>query len=414
MANDSGADKHSSGLDAIFEKDINHFLSIIKFAKWDNLCGPKVIKVWRPEVSPVGSLHNSDNLVYISNHILNGEVWRLTQEEWIELKLYIFPKFSLIALSVIFLMMSDVYSLSFLFPLSELPRYSPLHSTFCHIIREKFSSTSAENKLTGIDLLLVDIIPEFLRIRYRSVPLSLSESFFTRKLSMDKFLHFCCTSHLLTAGRTVVCGKSMRQVRYMLHTLSYFLLDEDRPLTYLFSGEELDYRPYFYLQALSNMETAREQIARHSKERVTLVDLENTCVYVFQANRVGRNNKATEAFVKVRNRAKLIKDFFLEIDLLPSIQAVRELYIRNFLRLLMKKSSALLSFDDILREFESPGDYDPGLLFSQLKQDLLLEREEDLGIVISFANRISPTRTNKMLRDFIMISASQVEIKSIL
>ena len=402
------------GMESIFAKDLDHFLSIIKFAKWDNLCGPKVIKVWRSEVAPVESVHDSDSLVYISNHILNGEVWRLTQEEWIELKLYIFPKFNLITLSAIFLMMSDVYSLSFLFPLSELAHYSPLHSTFCQIIRERFASMPAENKLTGIDQLLLDIIPEFLIIRYQSVPLSLSESLFSRKLPIDKFLHFCCSSHLLTAGRTVVCGKSTRHVRAMLHTLSYFLLDEDRPLTHLFSGEELEYRPYLYLQAFSNLETGREQIVRHSKERVTLIDMDNTCVYVFQANRVGKNNKISEAFVKVRARAKLIKDFFLEMDLLPSIQAVRELYIRDFLRLLMKKSFALLTFDDILREFESPGDYDPGLLFSQLRQDLLLDKEEDLGIIISFAHRISPARTKKMLRDFIMISASQVEIKSIL
>ncbi|KAI6649565.1 hypothetical protein LOD99_6731 [Oopsacas minuta] len=397
----------------LFQKDVDHFFSVIKFAKWDNLCGPKVLKVWRSEIS-TELVHDSDSLIYISNHILNGEVWRLTTEESIELKFYIFPKFNLITLSAIFLQMSDVYSLSFLFPLSQLSLYTPLHSTFCDIIRDRFAINPIGNRVTGMYQLLLHIMPEFIRIRYHYVPLSMEDTLLNRKLSSDKFLHRCCGSHLLTGGRTVVCGKNTRHVRSMLHTLSYFMLDEDRPLTHLFSGEHLDYHSYYYLQAFSNIDTCKEQIVRHSKERVTLIDLDSNYVYVFQAGRIGKNNKAPEAFIKVRKRAILIKDFFLELDFLPNIVAIRELYIRDFIRVLMKKAFALLSFEGYLREFESPGDHDPGLLFSQLKQDLLLERDEDLGIVLSFAHRISPVRTNKMLRDFIMISASQVEIKSIL
>lgn len=396
----------------LFEEYLSNFLTLIKFAKWDNLCGPKVIKVWRSESSE--SVQDSDSLVYISNHILNGEVWRLTDKDWIELKFYIFPKFNLLTLSAIFLNTSDVYSISFLFPFSQLSLYTRLHSTFCDIIKEKFSTTT-EDKVTGIDQLLHDIVPEFLRIRFQSIPLNLEDILLNRKLTSDKFLHNCCSSHLLTGGRTVVCGSNTRHVRSMLHTLSYFMLDEDRPLTHLYSGEDFAYKPYYYLQGFSNADTGREQIIRYSKERVTIIDLDNICVHLFQASRIGKNGKVpAEAFIKTRTRAKLIKDFFLDFDLLPNIAAVRELYIRDFLRLLMKKAFALVCFEDIIRELEFPGDHDPGLLFSQLKQDLLLEREEDLGIVLSFAHRLSPTRTKKMLQDFIMISASQVEIKSIL
>ena len=404
--------KETTNTTFLFGKYFNNFLILIKFAKWDNLCGPKVNKVWRSESTE--SVQDLDSLVYISNHILNGEVWRLTDEDWIELKFYIFPKFNLLTLSAIFLNTSDVYSLSFLFPFSQLSLYTPLHSTFCYIIKEKFSTTS-ENTVTGIDQLLQDIVPEFLRIRYQSIHLNLEDSLLNRKLTPDKFLHTCCSSHLLTGGRTVVCGKNTRHVCSMLHTLSYFMLDEDRPLTHLYSGEDLAYKPYYYLQGFSNADTGREQIIRYSKERVTIIDLDNTCVHLFQASRIGKSGKVpAEAFIRTRIRAKLIKDFFLDLDLLPNIAAVREQYIRDFLRLLMKKAFALLCFEDILKEFEFAGDYDPGLLFSQLKQDLLLEQEEDLGIVLSFAHRLSPARTNKMVQDFIMISASQVEIKSIL
>ena len=404
--------KKTANTSFMFENSLNNFLTLIKFAKWDNLCGPKVIKVWRSEASE--SVHDSDSLVYISNHILNGEVWRLTEDEWIELKFYIFPKFNLLTLSAIFLNTSDVYSLSFLFPFSQLSLYTPLHSTFCDIIKENFSTT-IENEVTGIDQMLQDIVPEFLRIRYQSIPLNHEDTLLNRKLTSDKFLHNCCSSHLLTGGRTVVCGRNTRHVCSMLHTLSYFMLDEDRPLTHLYTGEDFTYKPYYYLQGFSNAEIGREQIIRYSKERVTIIDLDNTCVHLFQASRIGKNGKVpVEAFIKTRTRAKLIKDFFFDLDLLPNIVAVRELYIREFLRLLMKKAFSLLSYEDILKEFEFPGDYDPGLLLSQLKQDLLLEREEDLGIVLSFAHRLSPTRTKKMLQEFIMISASQVEIKSIL
>lgn len=395
---------------SLLEADVCQFIAMIKYAKWDNLCGPKIIKVWDSQTSQI----DLDCLVYVSNHILNGEVWRLTQEESFELKLYIFSGIELITLSAIFLMVGDVYSLSFLFPISHMQYYVPLHCTFCKILRDSFSSNSSSDKIYDIDKILINVIPEFINIRYNSVNLSINESLLTKRISLDRFLQTCLSSHLQTGTYSVVCGKNARHLRSMIQTLSFFMLDEDRCLTQTYSGKDIDFRPYLLLQAYSNLETAKEQLLRFGKQRVTLIDLDNNCVQVFQANLTGKIVKTPEAFVKVRGRAKLIKDLCNDIDIFPNIPIVKELYVRDFLRLLMKKALALLSLENILREFESKSDYDPGLLFSQLKQDLLLDRDEDLGIILAIAHRICPSKTGKMLNDFVMISASQVEIKSIL
>jgi len=121
-----------------FEVCEDFYFSAIAFTIWDNIYGPRVMKIWKNEKQDEitgKKLVPDDTLKAVANYTLTGEACRNGKLDGVETKFYCLSDKDIIATAFLFTVnygnRSDLFSLLFVLPYSELSEWLSRHILLC-------------------------------------------------------------------------------------------------------------------------------------------------------------------------------------------------------------------------------------------------------------------------------------------
>jgi len=130
-----------------FEIEDDFYFSAIVFTIWDNIYGPRVMKVWQnhKQAEITGKEPTSyETLAALANYTLTGEACRNGKLEGVETKLYSISDKDVIAIAFLFTINcgkhSDLFSLLFVLPYDELSEWLSRHVLLCDKMKDILES----------------------------------------------------------------------------------------------------------------------------------------------------------------------------------------------------------------------------------------------------------------------------------
>jgi len=118
-----------------FEVCDDFYFSAIAFTIWDNIYGPRIMKIWKNENQDKLTGVPDDTLKAVANYTLTGEACRNGKLDGVETKFYCLSDKDIIATAFLFTVnygsRSDLFSLLFVLPYSELSEWLSRHILLC-------------------------------------------------------------------------------------------------------------------------------------------------------------------------------------------------------------------------------------------------------------------------------------------
>lgn len=126
-----------------FEVEDNFYFSAIVFTIWDNIYGPRVMRIWQNQVTGK-EVTNHETLSAVATYTLTGEACRNGKLEGVETKLYCLSDKGIIATAFLFTVYhgsrSDLFSLLLVLPYSELSEWLSRHALLCEKMKDILDS----------------------------------------------------------------------------------------------------------------------------------------------------------------------------------------------------------------------------------------------------------------------------------
>ena len=138
---DSGI--YADSIKTQFESEDDIYFSAIVFTIWDNIYGPRVMKIWQNQVT--GREPTSYEVLHaVATYTLTGEACRNGKLDGVETKLYCLSDKGIIATAFLFTVYhgkrSDLFSLLFVLPYSELSEWLCRHVLLCDKMKDILNS----------------------------------------------------------------------------------------------------------------------------------------------------------------------------------------------------------------------------------------------------------------------------------
>ena len=126
-----------------FESEDDIYFSAIVFTIWDNIYGPRVVKMWQNQAT--GRETTSYEVLHaVATYTLTGEACRNGKLDGVETKLYCLSDKGIIATAFLFTVYhgkrSDLFSLLFVLPYSELSEWLCRHVLLCDKMKDILNS----------------------------------------------------------------------------------------------------------------------------------------------------------------------------------------------------------------------------------------------------------------------------------
>ena len=126
-----------------FEREEDFYFSAIVFTIWDNIYGPRVMKIWQNQAAGREPI-SYEALSAVATYTLTGEACRNGKLEAVETKLYCLSDKGIIATAFLFTVYhgkrSDLFSLLFVLPYSELSEWLCRHILLCDKMKDILNS----------------------------------------------------------------------------------------------------------------------------------------------------------------------------------------------------------------------------------------------------------------------------------
>jgi len=434
-------------------------IETIMVTYWDNICGPKVEKVWTDKPK------DPEFLLYISKHTLNGEMFRQTIAE-IESKFYVLGDQGIAVTSFIFNGFSspgnqNKFAVCIIVPVEYLKAYIAFYPIVLNRIpfmirklvayqRKAPSAASTSSSLAQLNAMpnasTTTLKPQrtpIEKLAYLLVPfaidlqealnsglpteIKLNDTIFGPLYEnvIDKtFLKKVITSHIQTHGCTVIVGHDLHIVNTLILSLALFLSPADQQRCCLAKKEYRRYRPGFFIQGFSYGEDILDELSDFNLIQApyptTVIDLtQNLVQQVSQYNlflnlKKERMDFEIEQLLKdesahlstqpqgilnsVKEPSQFVHRLITEVYRLP--HCLRLPYISQSNRLLTRKAVALIKYVEC--EMSSAEVPIPSLAQPTLKkimQDLSLSEQSLFLMVLGVAEKLQPGTYHRTLGD---------------
>uniref|UniRef100_A0A8C6PX39 C9orf72-SMCR8 complex subunit n=1 Tax=Nothobranchius furzeri TaxID=105023 RepID=A0A8C6PX39_NOTFU len=239
----------------------------------------------------------------------------------------------------------------------------------------------------------------------------------------EDFLHKAVSSHLQTCGCSIVVGSNPEKVNKIVRTLCLFLTPAERKSSRLCrSGSSFKYDTGLFVQGLLKDSTGSFVLpfrqVLYSPYPTTHIDVDINTVkqmppcheHTYNQRRYMRSELSAlwktdseedipldtiihtdetftpdlNVFQDVMHKDTLVKSFIDEVFMLKPGLSLRSAYLAQFLLLLHRKALTLLKYI----EDETQKGKKPFRSLRNLKSDLDLMKEGDLGIIMAFAEKL--------------------------
>lgn len=416
-------------------------------AYWDNIMGPMILKRWEGN----GKVAVGDELIsYVSNHTLSGELCRKTNSSSIDPKFYVLADAGYIFFAVIFTGAGDtVSSLSFIMAYEDLDRFLHLQEIILakiRLITVKYivlQQKDAKRAVYQLEVFLKNMSRSISLLEEFQMPENIcicntlfGETSNTRhdyELLEPKFLARCVTSHLQTAGCTIVVGKSESRINAVLLTLGLFLTVNERKCSRMASAlsqslsschftSELKLQGIVLSPATSflsdNAPISSEDVILSSFP-VTLIDVDMKIIR--QSPDIHKHLSTRRDFIKmmmslslqgekphqypastllseeISDISPIVQEMMNEMNILPKKCSIRQSHVDNFKSSLEIKTKGMIAIVEMLTK-RGTVRLDPSKL-KDLKQTTNLCKEADFKVLLAAAEKIVPRITSAMFGD---------------
>ena len=126
-----------------FKKEDDFYFSAIVFTIWDNIYGPRVMRIWNNQADNREAIKH-ESLTALATYTLTGEACRNGKLDGVETKLYCLSDKDIIATAFLFTVYhgkrSDLFSLLFVLPYSELSEWLSRHVLLCDKMKDILNS----------------------------------------------------------------------------------------------------------------------------------------------------------------------------------------------------------------------------------------------------------------------------------
>ncbi|KAI8081719.1 C9orf72-like protein family-domain-containing protein [Halteromyces radiatus] len=370
------------------------FFSAILLVQWSNVVGPKVSKAWSAE--PM----EPSLLTTIARQVLNGEMGRTLSD--IEPKWLILHQQALVCTAFLFQDPSSLSlcSLVMVVPVRYLRNFSKYFKVLSQRVprqlidvlvrlRKLYRRLNISWSITldyFANVHLIPFVQSVMDLESVSLPtewLKISHTLLardTKPIINADFLAQIITSHLQTYGSTLLIGKNLTFMNTVINTLALFLSSEEKSRS-SHARKHHKYMPDLYLQGLllqdmEDMKIRLETALLKSPVPTTLVDLNKLQVkqtllqpgyrqLMYQCHDVFLNRLEDDLYmytttggnIKSHTESSQKRPLTLQPtkDIAPMIQSLldetfqlptrmREAYIRQWRRGLIKQATALVKF----------------------------------------------------------------------
>lgn len=121
------------------KEEDNFYFSAIVFTIWDNIYGPRVMRIWQNPVTGKEPTSH-ETLSAVATYTLTGEACRNGKLEEVETKLYCLSDKGIVATAFLFTVYhgkySDLFSLLLVLPYSELSEWLGRHILLCDKMKD--------------------------------------------------------------------------------------------------------------------------------------------------------------------------------------------------------------------------------------------------------------------------------------
>ncbi|KAJ1530636.1 hypothetical protein ONE63_005510 [Megalurothrips usitatus] len=391
----------------VLSNDDDSIVSVMVLSRWDDIMGPRTIRVWLPEnvADDGGSLdaetvkfttprsvktacqfscpHRMSSkcnkmllmkaIKYVTSHTVNYTcVTGTSTPDQISSAIFVVPDLDMVAQSLMFhvpLSGSSPYSLALLVKYSKYSRFLPMRQLCQHWL-ERLSVRLADFLLsvtdfhgmegieippsTMVDTWMVEMSNMLTSLEVNGLrDLTALQSYLSVTTLGNPIIERAVTSHLQTAGCTIVMGNNTTEVNSVIAFLALFLDDEARHCSrFVCSGQKHTFQIGLFLQGLLLDEFGCRDLS--SEELLdnplpaTWVDLSKSAG-VATAIRQGlplhlHQNKAdhSESIMRVfKGESSLVRGLIRDLRQLPSNQWSG--VVSMFMQQLYKLASTLLS-----------------------------------------------------------------------
>lgn len=270
------------------------WLGGVQLCLWDNICGPKIERVWQGTENITESL-----MLYIARHTLCGEIAQSSDSQIFapETRFHVFSELGFVVTATLF--MAPYYGVMTKFCLaiftrkSNIDRYLAIH----HFVEDRMfqlvcklrvlyglsSSTATESFEAFLPcftsytetLFCADLDS----VQLASTPLGFDARNFTDRAAFERELDFLAkaiTSHLQTPGSTIFVGGDDERINRYIDCMSFFLTAKEKALSVRVID---DFVPDLILQGIKgNANQIPDEAVIQSLMPSTLIDVDERTV----------------------------------------------------------------------------------------------------------------------------------------
>jgi len=262
-------------------------------------------------------------------------------------------------------------------------------------------------------------------------PVKLSQTLFYEANAYElEFLSKVITSHLQTHGCTIVIGDNTPLINMFIDSLSLFLTTSSEKKRSSHVVANRNYVPDLVLQGIETTNIPDEVVIQ-SMLPSTLIDLTTMTVrqtHPFHEYSVLRReylNMELEKLVSTKSRDNLwaaqdglfrpVKAGapcvdFLIVETFRLPHCLREAYINQSMKLLLRKASVLIKYVEAELEHVSPLTNLEASVVKKIRADLDLNNDADFTVLLGIAEKVSPGIYVALAGDPASIEAKFVEL----